>query len=552
MAEAPYYVTTPIYYVNDRPHIGHCYTTLIADVAARFERLRRGSGKDVFFLTGTDEHAEKVVETAAKRGLAPMDWATRNADEFRKAFGFMGFSNDDFVRTTEDRHKDRASAYIKKLMGSGDIELGDYEGWWDPSQEEYLTETLAKESNFVSPVSGKPLERRKEQNYFFNLPKYAERLEKMIATDEIRVLPEARKNEVLGRIRGGLQRVPVSRKIKDGDADWGIRMPGDPEHRVYVWIEALCNYLSIVDNELAPSTAAAEGGSRRRFWPASVHLMAKDILWFHAVIWPAMLIGLGEKTPKTVYAHAFWVREGRKMSKSLGNFIEIELIEAYAKKFSIDAVRWYLLTQGPLGATDADFSHSKFVEVYNSDLANGIGNCASRVGNMIEKYFGGEVPDSKGVTSHAGTDWVSMISGATSRALKAAETLDLAAVVGAGMEIVRAVDIYINVTAPFKLAKTIDADTTGKAKEQLAAILYHCAEAIRVASVLLSPVLVTQMPKLWATWSCVPAAGATLEEVCKFDGVHGLKHGQKLTKGEILFMRADVAEAAPTVQASVP
>ncbi|HLO40686.1 MAG TPA: methionine--tRNA ligase [Phycisphaerales bacterium] len=549
MAEAPYYVTTPIYYVNDRPHIGHCYSTLIADVAARFERLRRGSGKDVFFLTGTDEHAEKVVETAAKRDLSPQEWATHNAAEFRKAFAFMGFSNDDFVRTTEERHKARASAYIKKLMDSGDIELGDYEGWWDPSQEEYLTETLAKESNFVSPVSGKPLERRKEQNYFFNLPKYADRLEKMIAGDEIRVLPDARKNEVLGRIKGGLQRVPVSRKIKDGDADWGIRMPGDPQHRVYVWIEALCNYLSIVDNEFIVNTAAAEGGARRRFWPASVHLMAKDILWFHAVIWPAMLMGLGEKTPRTVYAHAFWVREGRKMSKSLGNFIEIETIEAYAKKYSLDAVRWYLLTQGPLGATDADFSHAKFVEVYNADLANGIGNCASRVGNMIEKYFGGEVPEERRVPIGVNFEDIFPSANHTQRwvrsTLRALDSFDLASAVAQARFMITSVDQFINATAPFKVAKRLDVDPT--AKDELSFILFRCAEQIRIASILLSPVIPNRMANLWQAWNCAPVAGATLEELCQFGGEYGLKPGHRIVKGDPLYMRADPAEAAPTV-----
>lgn len=573
--QTPFYVTTPIYYVNDRPHIGHCYTTLIADVAARFERLRRGSGKDVFFLTGTDEHAEKVVETAAKRGLSPMEWATQNAEEFRKAFAFMGFSYDDFVRTTEDRHKDRASAYIERLMKSGDIELGDYEGWWDASQEEYLTETLAKESNFLSPVSGKPLERRKEQNYFFNLPRYAERLEKLIVSDEVRVLPEARKNEVLGRIKTGLQRVPVSRRIREGDADWGIRMPGDPQHRVYVWIEALCNYLTVVDNELAPPTAASEGGSRRRFWPASVHLMAKDILWFHAVIWPAMLMALGEAPPKTVYAHAYWVREGRKMSKSLGNFIEIELLEAYAKKYSLDAVRWYLLTQGPLGATDADFSHSKFVEVFNADLANGIGNCASRVGNMIEKYFGGVVPgrssDCKFTRSTDGTSHLDVAAAVLARAgkplsparelltfdfqklgvrtldqvVRALDSFDLQSAVGAAKAIVQFVDDFISHTAPFTLAK--HAVPESAEQRALAEILYACAEAVRIASILLSPVLSSQMAKLWQSWNCAPLTGVPLERLCEFGGRYSLRPGQQISKGEALFMRADPAEAPPSV-----
>ncbi len=540
---SPFYVTTPIYYVNDRPHIGHCYTTLLADVAARFERLRRGSGRDVFMLTGTDEHAEKVVQKAAENGATPLAWADRNAAEFRKAFDFMGYAYDDFVRTTEDRHKARASDYIQRLMKSGDIELGDYEGWWDPSQEEYLTETLAKESNFVSPVSGKPLERRKEQNYFFNLPRYAERLEKMILSGEIRVLPEARKNEILGRIKTGLQRVPVSRKIRDGDADWGIRMPGDPNHRVYVWIEALCNYLTVVDNELPPSTAAAEGGPRRRFWPASVHLMAKDIVWFHAVIWPAMLMGLGEAPPKTVYAHAYWVRDGRKMSKTLGNFIEIELLEAYVKKYSLDAVRWYLLTQGPLGATDADFSHAKFIEVYNSDLANGIGNCASRVGNMIDKYFGGVLPERSGKPGpavdarlHLGPASAECVS----KALAAMDAMDLAAVAAAGSQLVKLIDEYISATSPFKLAKDpANLPVVGD-------ILSDCAEAIRIASLLMSPVLTQRLPTVWQSWSCVPPPGVGLKDLAVFGGAHGLKPGQKITKGEILFMRADPAEAPPT------
>jgi methionyl-tRNA synthetase len=542
---SPYYATTPIYYVNDRPHIGHCYTTLVADVAARFERLRHGSGADVFFLTGTDEHAEKVVETAAKRGLSPLQWADQNAAEFRKAFDFMGFSHDDFVRTTEDRHKARAAAYIERLMKSGDIELGDYEGWWDASQEEYLTETVAKESNFVSPVSGKPLERRREQNYFFRLDKYESALLDLIASgdrgdpDGLRILPDARRNEVLGRIRTGLQRVPVSRRIKEGDADWGIRMPGDPAHRVYVWIEALCNYLTVVDNQLAPATADREGGPRRRFWPAAVHFMAKDILWFHAVIWPAMLLALGEKPPRTVYAHAYWVREGRKMSKSLGNFIEIELIEAYAAKYSLDAVRWYLLTQGPLGATDADFSHAKFVEVYNADLANGIGNCASRVGNMIEKYFNGVVPevDLAPLNARFETECRKDLQDF----FAALDACELGVASAVAISFVRDIDQYIAETRPFTLAKDMNANGA-----QVAGILYFSAELLRIATLLLSAAMPNKMGDLLRAWNCTPPPGVPLLELCEFGGAHSLKPGQRISKGDPLFMRADPAEPPPT------
>lgn len=543
----PYYITTPIYYVNDRPHVGHCYTTLLCDVAARFERLVNGQpenaneeDKSVFFLTGTDEHAEKVVKSAQEHDMTPLQWADRNAAEFKKAFEAMNFSNDDFVRTTEDRHKQRASAYIEKLVESGDIELGDYEGWYDVSQEEYVTETVAKENDFKSPVTGRDLERRVEQNYFFRLDKYEDRL--MEAYDKgrtnkpggVRVLPESRLNEVLGRVKQGLQKVPVSRRIKPDDTDWGIRMPGDDEHRIYVWIEALCNYLSTVDTP-----------ERRRFWPATVHVMAKDILWFHAVIWPAMLMALGEQPPHTVYAHAYWIREGRKMSKSLGNFIEIELLEAYADRYSLDALRWYLATQGPHGSTDADFSHAHFVEIYNADLANGIGNGLSRVGNMIAKYFDGKVPDPKGVTTHSGRDWPRIVTEEVKESIYRAGRFDIGGAVGQGIELAKRVDSFINDTRPFSLAKEITGDDDPK-RDELAAILYQCAEVLRVATLLLAPAMPSKMMEAWTNWQCAPEPNATLEQLTEWGGVHALQPGAPMSKGDALFMRADAEEDAPS------
>lgn len=567
--QTPYYITTPIYYVNDRPHIGHCYTTLLADVAARAQRL---AGREVFFLTGTDEHAEKVVTTAAERGHTPMEWATINAGRFKEAFAFMNFSHDDFVRTTEDRHKTRASVYIQRLVDSGDIELGDYEGWWDGSQEEYVTETTAKEHDFKSPVTGKPLEKRVEQNYFFRLDKYEGWLKQQIESGAVRVLPEARKNEVMGRIKTGLNRVPVSRKIKPGDPDWGVVMPNDPEHRVYVWIEALCNYLTMVDQP-----------DRREFWPKdrplAVHLMAKDILWFHAVIWPAMLHALGEQPPATVYAHAYWIAEGKKMSKSLGNFIEIDTLRAYADRYSLDAVRWFLTTQGPLGANDADFAHARFVEVYNSDLANSFGNSTSRVGNMVAKYFDGVVPGTcdgrfgfpegsalqtalkalaaagKAGGSEAPIrqfDLAAAAAGAVGEATGALDVLDLERFFDRAMSIVRLVDEFISYSAPFTLAKQLD--TLDGAPKALSAILYSCAEALRIASLLLHPVMPEKMAELWRSWNCAHLTDpndanspfvAPLAELAAWNGPHSIKKGQTIAKGDVLFMRADAAEAAP-------
>ncbi len=561
----PYYITTPIYYVNDRPHIGHCYTTLLADVAARAARL---IGRDVFFLTGTDEHAEKVVAKAAENGVTPQAWADRNAAAFKDAFAFMNFSNDDFIRTTEARHTSKASAYIQRLVDSGDIELGDYEGWFDASQEEYVTETVAKENDYNSPVTGKPLEKRVEQNYFFRLDKYESWLIEQIETDAIVVAPEARKNEVLGRLKGGLNKVPVSRRIKDGDADWGVVMPNDPEHRVYVWIEALCNYMTVVDTN-----------ERRKYWPATVHLMAKDITWFHAIVWPAMLKALGHAPPAMIYAHAYFIAEGRKMSKSLGNFVEIDLLRAYADRFGLDALRWFLTTQGPLGANDADFAYARFVEVYNADLANSVGNSMSRVSNMINKYFDGKIthvcngeygfpngtalqialkaldnagkPAAEARTYH----FADFTKAAVEAAIEAHARMDLGEMLSQGLSIVRHVDDFISFCAPFTLAKQLD-DLDG-AEDALAAILYSCAEALRIASLLLAPTMPETMADLWRRWNCAhltdandanAAFVAPIAELTRWAGPHGLKHGQVITKGDALFMRADGKDPAPEVK----
>ncbi len=539
------YITTPIYYVNDRPHIGHCYTTLVADVAVRFQRLM---GKDVFFLTGTDEHADKVVASGAEHGMTPIQWADRNAAEYVKAYALMGFTHDDFIRTTQERHKSKVVEYIRKLQAAGDIYKGDYTGWYDTSQDEYLTETVAKESNYKSPVTGKPLAQRTEQNYFFRLSKYEARLKAHIDANPLFIQPDARKNEVLGRLRDGLLDVPVSRAITaEAASQWGIRMPDDPAHRVYVWIDALFNYLSAIDTP-----------ERRAYWPPTVHAMAKDILWFHAVIWPCMLMALDEPLPRLVYAHAYWVRDGRKMSKSLGNFIDIDVLEAYITRYSRDAVRYYLLTQGPMGANDADFSHEKFVEVFNADLANGIGNATSRVGNMIAKYFDGACPDAQSNRGEAGHDWPSIIAEHVERAIARADAFDLTGALAEGVNLAKRVDGYINATEPFKLAKTLAPLPPGgagggldPARDRLGAILYHCAEALRAATLLLSPAIPDAAAAVFRNWNCQPVeagAGHTLAQAAKYGGEHSLVPGTAMVKGEALFMRADPAETAPVAK----
>ncbi|MBM4108905.1 MAG: methionine--tRNA ligase [Phycisphaerae bacterium] len=556
----PYYITTPIYYVNDRPHIGHCFTTLVADVAARFQRLARGgppSPAPVFFLTGTDEHADKVVTSAAANHTTPQAWADLNAEQFRRAFDSLQVTNSDFIRTTEPRHAGRVPTYIAALQAAGDIYKGQYTGWYDEGQEEYLTETAAKDAQYRSPINARPLVRRTEDCYFFRLSAYQQALLGHINQHPGFILPESRRNEVLGRLRQGLNDVPVSRPVtSDPATQWGIRMPADDANRVYVWIDALFNYLTVVDTP-----------DRRHLWPADVHLIGKDILWFHAVIWPALLMALRKSAPdfawvdlpRCVFGHGWWIAEGQKMSKSLGNFIDLPRLDAYARRYSLDALRWYLLAQGPLAGTDADFSHARFVEVYNADLANAIGNSTSRVGNMIARYFDGVVPPPLQGRAGEGlpipesdalaAEFPYLCRATVERSLAALDEFDLPTALRLGIDLVARVDLFINQTQPFKLAKTVDADPS--ARGRLADILYTCAETLRVASLLLSPAMPDKMATLWRDWNChaelldASADRPALESLARFAGPHALKPGAPLSRGDPLFMRADPAEPAP-------
>ena len=365
----PTYITTPIYYVNDKPHIGHAYTTTICDIYARFMRF---AGRDVFFLTGTDEHGLKVEKSAAARGISPQALADENAAEFRRVMTSLALTFDDFIRTTDADHVRQVQAFVTRLMEADAVYLGEFEGWYDEGQEEYHTENRARELDYKSPVTGKPLVRAREKNYYFRLSAFQERLEKLFEAQPEFVRPPARRNEVLGRLREGLADVPISRT----NFTWGVAMPNDPEHVIYVWIDALMNYATALG---LGDPSSERYAARSQYWPPDYHVIGKEILWFHAVIWPAILMALDLPLPRCVYAHSFWIREGRKMSKDLGNFIDLATIEQYIERYGLDAWRYYMVMQGPLGATDADFADSHFHEVYNTDLVNTVGNCLSRV-----------------------------------------------------------------------------------------------------------------------------------------------------------------------------
>lgn len=550
---SPFYVTTPIYYVNDRPHIGHVYTTTIADILARYHRLR---GEDVFFLTGVDEHAAKVSDAAAERGLTPQQWADQNAAVFQETFGRLGITHNDFVRTSAQCHKDKVREYVSALLKSGDVYAGDYEGWYDAGQEEYVTESNAAASGFKSPINGKPLIRKKEKNYFFKLESYREALRAHYKAHPEFVQPDARRNEIENRIKE-MNDVPISRT---GSGGWGIPVPGDPEQTIYVWIDALFNYLSFVDTP-----------DRRGYWKSGVtHLIAKDILWFHAAIWPAMLMALKKcpgydwvALPKQIYAHSFWISEGQKMSKSLGNFVDLEKIDHYVKTFSLDALRYFLASCGPLGTTDSDFAEAKFIEVYNADLANKIGNCLSRVSNMTTRYFEGRLVENgghfripfnaqdgaealaiqQGFPPILGTDGCQDLLQRNVRYslggyIYGFKSLDLAESVADAIQLIKDTDGIIEAMQPFKMAKD-----PAKLPE-VGTILYNCAEAIRIASVMLWPVMPAKCEEIWRRLGCDYAAQMSanggrgkLDEWTKWGQ---LKPGTAILQGDPLFPRFEV------------
>jgi methionyl-tRNA synthetase len=532
-----FYVTTPIYYVNDKPHLGHVYTTMVADVVARYHRLK---GDDTFFLTGVDEHAAKVSDKAAEHDLSPQEWADQNAAAFRGTFEKLEMTNNDFVRTSSDRHKKKVTAYVAALLKSGDVYEGEYTGWYDAGQEEYVPENKAKDNDYKSEVNGKPLVKKAEKNYFFKLEKYRDDLLAFYAerdkAGKSYVQPTARKNEIVNRIKEAND-IPISRT---GSGGWGIPVPGDEEQTIYVWIDALFNYLTYVDDD-----------ERRHYWESgATHFIAKDILWFHAAIWPALQMALAKcdgyewvwgtdvQANQLVYTHSYWVSEsGEKMSKSLGNFLDPAAIDNYVEEFGLDALRYFLATRGPLGTTDSAFSPDLFVEVYNSDLANTFGNSASRVSNMIGKYFDGSAPESgpkvETETAH-GHDAEAAVK--TWNAV--GQLLDLNGQAQAGLSLVRSVDTYIEETAPFKLAKDPEK------MSEVGTILYNCAEALRIASVLLWPFIPDKCEAFWSRIGCGHYAEqlkdngrGDLEAWVKWGQ---LKPGTPIEKGDALFPRYQV------------
>jgi len=466
-----YYVTTPIYYVNDSPHIGHSYTTIAADVLARYWRA---TGRDVRFLTGTDEHGIKIVKAAAQRGVHPRELADEVVVHFQELWKDLNISNDDFIRTTEPRHENRVQELIRRLVARDEIYLGKYEGWYDEGQEEFVTESAARDNDYKSEISGRPLVRYSEDSYFFRLGKWVPRLVAHIEANPAFIQPAARRNEVLSKLAAGVDDLCISRakhKLK-----WGIEMPNDPGHVVYVWIDALSNYYTALG---VPEIGDEHDGRFARYWPADVQLIGKDILWFHAVYWPCMLMAVDVPPPKCVFAHGWWTSEGKKMSKSLGNFISREVIAEICGEYSVDVYRYFLLRAVAFGA-DGDFSRAMLKQRYNTELANGVGNLLSRTVNMIGRYFDGAVPacGQAGQHEHPVHQAAEALQTAAARAMEACRFHVYLEMVQA---LATATNVYIDRTEPFKLAKD------DSQRRRLGTILYTCAEAVRTVLLYLSP-----------------------------------------------------------------
>jgi len=504
-----FYVTTPIYYVNDVPHIGHAYTTIAADVIARFKRLQ---GNKVFFLTGTDEHGQKIERTAESNGEKPIELADRVVKRFQNLSDVLNITNDDFIRTTEERHRISVEEIFRRVEEAGDIYLSEYEGWYDVRNEAFITETQLEEILSLPDDKRPVIEKVKEESYFFKLSKYQEPLLEYYKDHPDFVSPSYRLNEVVKFVEGGLRDLSVSRTT----FTWGIPVPGNPKHVIYVWFDALTNYLTAVgfpDNEKMLNEN----------WPADVHLVGKDILRFHTVYWPAFLMSAGIALPKKVFAHGWWTVEGEKMSKSVGNVVDpYQVVE----EFGADAFRYFLMREIPFGQ-DGDFSKNSIIARVNGELANGLGNLVSRTLGMIEKYFEGIVPqpgELKDEDKSVRTKALSSVE------LVEKEMDDIAfhkALVSL-WDFIGDVNKYVDESAPWILAKE-------KNEERLGTVLWTIVQAIGVVTILIYPFMPESAEKIWERLGSSQPLNSKLLSDAKEWGI--IKSGQTVEKGQSLFPR---------------
>ncbi|MCF6303421.1 MAG: methionine--tRNA ligase [Devosiaceae bacterium] len=464
MSNNSFYITTPIFYPNGVPHIGHAYTALACDAIARFHRL---DGRDVFFLTGTDEHGLKMQQTAEKEGISTLELATRNAEVFDQLWGALNISYDDFIRTTEQRHHESSQEIWKRMAANGDIYLDTYAGWYSVTQEAYFEEkeTEVGEDGIRREPLGSAVEWVEEESYFFRLSEFGDRLLAHIEANPDFIAPPERKNEVVSFIKSGLRDISVSRT----NFDWGVKVPGDEKHVMYVWVDALTNYI----------TAAGfpdETSERWRFWPADLHMIGKDIVRFHAIYWPAFLMSAGIELPTRRFGHGFVLNKGRRMSKSVGNVVEpFALIE----KFGVDAVRFYCLREVPFGK-DGSYSDESIINRTNADLANDLGNLAQRSLSMVAKHCGGSVPEPSEMTPEDLTI-LAAVDGLLVPSRGFVNEQALHHWVGGIWQVVGDANRYFAGQEPWALRKTDP--------KRMQTVLYVTAEIIRQVAIMAQPIM---------------------------------------------------------------
>jgi methionyl-tRNA synthetase len=514
-ARTPYYITTAISYPNGPPHIGHAYEVIATDAIARFMRL---DGYDVFFLTGTDEHGQKIQQTAAREGLTPRQLLDRNVPLFEAMVKRLECSNTDFIHTTERRHHISSEAIWQRMHEAGDIYLDKYSGWYSVRDEAYYAEDeteLSEQNGRVAIKTGTPVEWVAEESYFFRLSAYQDKLLKLYQRPNY-VLPKERLNEVASFVRGGLQDLSISRTT----FDWGVRVPGRNGHIMYVWVDALTNYITAVGY---PDT---ESETFRRYWPADLHVIGKDIVRFHAVYWPAFLMSAGIEVPRRIFSHGFLFNRGEKMSKSVGNVIDpFALADAYG----VDQLRYFFLREVPFGQ-DGNYSHEAIVNRTNADLANDLGNLAQRSLSMIAKQFGGELPK-PGTLSTADQGIVAAADGMIAKARDAMATQQLHQVLNAVWAVVAEANRFFAGEAPWALAKTDPA--------KQATVLYVTAEVLRQVAILAQPFVPTSAGKLLD----LLAVPADERSFAFLDGKHRIAAGSKLHAPAPVFPRYIEAEA---------